>query len=235
MKHFQIKSIRNKAILYERKFNKFRECAEQAVQENTILEYADMQHQDLSNAMLDDGQFKGADFSGSNLIGANMSEAVLSGTSFVNTDLYNTCFAFSDLRGARFEDASFGGTNITGGDISHATFSTLSCFSLDFALAASMADCAFANPGGMLTTMSKSPVVIRGVSKNLIVFMDHCVKIGHDMLDYPGGIALLKKQTSGKIVIPAARRMARLNGGDPENISSLAADFIQAAFFSIGG
>ncbi len=97
---------------------------------------------------------------------------------------------------ARFEGASFGGTDITGSDISHAVFSNLSCFSLDFVLAASMIGCSFANTGGLVSTMSRPPVVIRGAAENIIVFMDHCVKIGHEMLDYPGGIALLKKQNA---------------------------------------
>jgi uncharacterized protein YjbI with pentapeptide repeats len=196
MKLFQILTSHSDIILYEGKFAKFRHCVEQAVRDNVRLENADLSNRNLSNITLDDAFLSRANFSNSNLTGANLSEARLHGASFKGTDLYNTCFAWSDLRGARFEDASFGGTDITGSDISHSVFSTLSCFSLDFALTALMDGCVFTNHDGIIATMSKPPVVIRGVSHNMIIFMDHCMKIDHDVMDYQSGIALLKQRNN---------------------------------------
>lgn len=197
MKHFQIKTGHNDTVLYEGKFQKFRHCIEQAVRENVALEGADLSNRNLSNITLDDANMPRADFSGSNLTGANLSEAKLRGASFKGTDLYNTCLAWSDLRGAHFEDASFGATDVTGADISHSIFSTLSCFSLDFAMTALMDGCIFTNPDGVIATMSNPPVVIRGATSNIIIFMDNCVKIDHEVLDYQSGIALLKKRNEG--------------------------------------
>jgi hypothetical protein len=195
VKNFQILTSHNKKLLFEGKFRRFRDCLEQAVKDRVPLQGASLVKKDLSNAMLDDGCLRQADFSGANLTGANLSEARLEGASFIGADLYNTCLAWSDLRGCRFEDASFGGTDITGCDISHSIFSTLSCFSLDFTHASAMQGCAFTNPDGMIGMMSKPPVVIRGASHNIIIFMDQCVKIDHRLLDYPNGIALLKTRS----------------------------------------
>ncbi len=194
MRHFQITSCVDKSIIFEGQFYRFRHCLEQAVKEHVELQCADLTRRNLCNAMLDDAKLAHADFSGSNLTGANLSEAQLSGASFVNTDLYNTCFAGSDLRACRFEGASFGGTDITGCDISHSRFSTTSCFSLEFARAASMQGCLFTNPDGLRGLMSRPPVVIRGGNPPMMVFMDECLKIDHDLLDMPEGIALLKSR-----------------------------------------
>ena len=197
MKPFQIKNCQNSIVLYEGKFLKFRHCVEQAVRDGVLLEYADFTNRNLANVTLDDADMPRADFSGCNLTGANLSEARLRGANFSSTDLYNTCLASSDLRGANFQDASFGATDVTGADISHSIFSTLSCFSLEFGMTALMDGCVFTNPDGVIATMSNPFVVIRGASSNIIIFMDNCVKIDHEVMDYKSGIALLKKQSEG--------------------------------------
>src|SRR5262245_30359172 len=96
VKHFQIQNSRDQKTIYEDRFRNFKSCVEQAVRENVRLAGADLSKRNLSNAMLDCGQMIHVDFSNSNLTGANLSEAQLAGAAFINADLYNTCFAWSD-------------------------------------------------------------------------------------------------------------------------------------------
>jgi uncharacterized protein YjbI with pentapeptide repeats len=198
MKIYDIISRHSDKILFSGRFRSFRHTLESAVTNNTDLTGADLRARNLSGISLDDALLDQADFTGSNLTGANLSEARLRGASFINTCLYNTCFAYSDLQGCSFIDASFGGTDITGSNLSHSTFSTLSCFSLDFVDAAAMTGCIFTNPDGMIATMSKPPLVIKGASRSVIIFMDRTVKIDHALFDYPGGIAVLKKSITDR-------------------------------------
>lgn len=194
MKNFQIETMRDQRLLFEGRFRSFKHCVEQAVRDKVKLQGANLRNRNFTNAMLDDGDLIHVDFSGANLTGANLSEAKLAGARFIGADLYNTCFAWSDMRGCRFDHAAFGGTDITGCDLSLSVFSSLSCFQLDFAMAAAMRECSFSNPDGLVARMSKPPVVIRGASENVIIFMDQHVKIGHEMLEYPDGIALLSRR-----------------------------------------
>ena len=198
MKIYDIISRHSDTVLFSGRFRSFRHALECAVADNTDLTGADLRARNLSGVSLDDARLAQADFTGSNLTGANLSEAPLRGSSFVNTCLYNTCLAYSDLQGCSFVDASFGGTDITGSNLSYATFSTLSCFSLDFVDAAAMTGCVFTNPDGLIATMSKPPLVIKGASRSVIIFMDRTVKIDHALYDYPGGIAFLKKSITDR-------------------------------------
>jgi len=135
MKLYQLRSTQNKKILFEGKFETFKDCVESAVLQKIPLPYIDLSHQNLTNANLDDAIMPHADFTQSNLSGANISEAYVSGARFTNASLYNTCFCDSNLAGSNFNGAFFGGTDIFGSIISRSQFSTLSAFSLDFTAA----------------------------------------------------------------------------------------------------
>lgn len=177
MKIFTIHSKTGR-LLYEGRYASFKACLEAAVADNANLENADLRNQNLCNAMLDDGNMRRADFTNSNLTGANASEADLQGAMFTGADLYNTCLACADLRGARFESASFGATDIAGADISHAVLSTLSCFSLDFILANDMTGYLFIKPDGKTLKMNQPQIVLKGVSDQLVIFMDEGIMTG---------------------------------------------------------
>lgn len=197
MKQFDITSKQDNKILFTGRFRSFQECIVQAVADNVKLCGANLSYKNLTNITLDGTDLAHADFSGSNLTGANMSEANLQGANLKDTDLYNTCFALSDLRRCNFEGASFGATDIAGCDISGSSFSTLSCFTLDFMLARTMKDCVFINPDGWRAFMSRPPVVIRGATDRLVVLMDECIKVGHDMMPYPARSKIPATLTAG--------------------------------------
>lgn len=183
MKNFQINSTTNKTI-FKGAFSSFQACLRQAIADNVKLHHADLSRRNLTNLTLDGADLTHADFSHSNLTGANLSETQLRHANFYDADLYNTCFAFSDLRNCDFKNASFGATDIAGCDISNSTFSSLSCFTLDFALAKKMNACRFINPDGSIAAMARPPIVIRGLSPRLVVLMDRHMKIGHDIVPY---------------------------------------------------
>ncbi|MGB4106405.1 MAG: pentapeptide repeat-containing protein [Alphaproteobacteria bacterium] len=185
MKTQKIQSCSNNAVLFEGIFGSYKECLEQAVCERADLSGADFKNQNLANACLDDGLFSGADFSGANLAGANISETVLTNASFANCDLYNTCFAYADLRTCVFEGAAFGATDITGADISGARFSALSCFSLDFAHARAMLGCRYMSMDGTGFTFSLPPVVVRGLGPRLLVMAESFCLQGTNTIPCP--------------------------------------------------
>lgn len=189
---FQIKSYIDNTLLYEGKFQSLNACLEQAITDHTPLDNADLKNANLVNITLDDAELKGADFTGANLTGANLSEACLPGANFGGAALYNTCFAYSSLQHCNFENASFGGTDITGSDLSGSRFSSLSCFSLDFSDARSMAGCVFTTIRGIKSPMSQPPVVIRGLGNAPIILTDHHISHGHETLRYTELLKLLK-------------------------------------------
>jgi hypothetical protein len=193
MKNFQIRTINTNQLIYEGKFVNFRSCLEGAIANKTDLTDAKLCNRNLSNAALDDGMFKGADFSGCNLSGANLSEANMRGAILKNTDLYNCCFAYADLTGADFTGAGFGATDITGADLTNVVFDTLSCFSLDFTKARSVAGCRFINPDGAVMDFSAPPVVVRGWREDLAIITDSCIKIGHRIYNRPQAAGYLKR------------------------------------------
>lgn len=183
MKNFQINST-TKKIIFAGMFASFQACVRQAIADNVSLRHADLSRRNISNLTLDGADLRQADFGHSNLTGANLSEARLAHANFSGADLYNTCFAFSDMWGCDFTDASFGATDISGADLSGSMFSSLSCFTLDFALAKKMNACRFINPDGSIAAMARPPVVIRGLSARLVVLMDRHMKLGHDIVPY---------------------------------------------------
>jgi len=184
MKLYQLRSTQNKKILFEGKFETFKDCVESAVLQKIPLPYIDLSHQNLTNANLDDAIMPHADFTQSNLSGANISEAYVSGARFTNASLYNTCFCDSNLAGSNFNGAFFGGTDIFGSIISRSQFSTLSAFSLDFTAARQMNDCIYITAQGQICRMSRPPIVISGIARKPIVVMDDTIKAGNNMIDY---------------------------------------------------
>jgi hypothetical protein len=178
----QIRSVKTGDVIFEGRFRSFIACLEQTVREKINLRHADLRNKNLMNANLDDAQLTGADFNGANLTGANLSESMLENACFQNAVLYNTCFAYSNLRRCDFNGTSFGATDITGCDISFSRFSTLSCFTLDFMAAKNMMDCAFIFPCSTFSRMSRPPVVIKGLQASPIVFMDTHIKTGDSII-----------------------------------------------------
>jgi len=183
MKFYQLRSIDNRNILYEGTFANFAACLEQAVQDRVALDCVNLRNKNLMNANLDDAIMPNADFQNCNLSGANMSEAYFKGASFCGTTLYNTCFFDSNLTACNFDSASFGATDVHGSILNNSQFSTLSCFNLDFTNTRNMDGCIFINPDGRICQMSKPPVVIRGMGKQIIVLLDNHAKIGHNVID----------------------------------------------------
>jgi len=196
MKHYQIRSRDKHTVLFEGFFENFKTCLETAVAGKAILNHADLSNRNLSNANLDDAIMPGADFSNANLTGANMSEAYFKDCRFSGAALYNTCFYDSNLTGCDFSDASFGATDIFGTIISHSRFSTLSCFSLDFQAVENMDGCVFKNRDGRICRMSRPPLVVKGLGRKPIIFMDDHVKAGHNILDSKRLLPLARKLTN---------------------------------------
>ena len=184
MRVFQIRSHQNADVLFEGKFVSFQACMEHAVVAKIDLSYADLRNINLSNANLDDAHLPYADLSNTNLSGANLSESTLSGARFDLASLYNTCLAYSDLQECHFEYTAFGGTDITGANLACSLFSGLSCFTLDFIHAAQMDGCQFKNQNGIVTAMSRPPIVIQGLQNSPLVFMDRFIKSGALLLPY---------------------------------------------------
>ncbi|MEM7618742.1 MAG: pentapeptide repeat-containing protein [Pseudomonadota bacterium] len=171
-----ITSKNNNDILFEGVFESFTACMEAAICENVDLSHADLRHKNLALANLDDARIKYADFTGSNLNGANLSEADLSGSIFSNANLYNTCFAYSDLQHCHFAYSNFGATDIAASTLSFSIFSGLSCFSLNFFDAKAMQDCIFNGPNGETMRTSEPPIVIKGLKSTPIILMSKQIK-----------------------------------------------------------
>lgn len=184
MKHHQLLSTTDGAILFEGQFQNFKHCLEQAVKDRVTLNNVALNGKNLTNINLDDAIMPGADFTGANLTGANLSEAYLKGANFTASALYNVCFNESNLTACNFTSAAFGATDIHGCIITNAQFSSLSCFTLDFVYAREMGGCIFINPDGRICAMSKPPVVIRGLNHRPIILLDHQVKFGHNVIDH---------------------------------------------------
>lgn len=184
MKTYKLYSTQDKTILYSGVFENIHVCLERAVAENVDLSHIDLRGFNLSTLNLDNAQMPFADFSNCNLSGTNLSEAKLNSARLTHAALYNTCFAYSEMQACDFSGAHFGGTDMTGCNISFASFTTLSCFNLDFTHMRTMKDCVFINSHGQRTTMSRPPVVVKGMSKKPIIMMKDRVFHGHASYDY---------------------------------------------------
>lgn len=178
------RSTHNDRILFEGRFENFKGALEQAVSDRVALNGVNLRNLDLSNTNLDDAVMPYADFTGSNLSGANISESYLKNANFTGAALYNTCLCDSNLTTANFHSASFGATDIHGCIITGAQFSTLSCFSLEFSNVRNMGGCVFINPDGRICTMSKPPIVVRGLGRDPLIIMDEAAKSGYNIIDH---------------------------------------------------
>lgn len=190
MKHYEIKSTKTGAILFQGQYPNFNACLEDAISSRIPLPYANLQNRNLSNANFDDAILPHADFSGSNLTGTNLSESYLKGAIFAGAALYNTCMSHSNLRACDFTNASFGATDIAGTIISQSQFSTLSCFSLDFTHVRQMDACIFIGNDGRFSTMSKPPIVIKGLTNKPVILMDYDIRAGHNTINATKASAL---------------------------------------------
>lgn len=184
MKTHQILSVK-KDVLFETKARSFQECLEHAIKSGVALHEADFRFRNMAGLTMDGADMPFADFTGCNLDGANMSEANLEFAVFTDCTLFNTCFAGSNLRVCDFMRASFGATDIAGADLSDSAFSTLSCFSLDFSSARAIERAYFRSVDGRISLISQPPIVISGLARAPIIFLDEDIYIGHKKAAVP--------------------------------------------------
>jgi hypothetical protein len=135
----------------------------------------------LACANLDDAQMAGAILNGTNFNGANLSEGVFDNSDMRMADLSHACLALSSLMNVNMVGASFAITDVTDAIISGCHFSCPSVFTTLFSRAAIFKNCLFMHPDRGALTMSKPPVIVQGLSRD-IVYLDHCVKIGNDYI-----------------------------------------------------
>lgn len=182
MKYYELKTKDTGENLFAGHFASFKHCLEKAVEKHIQLANIDLKNKNLSNANMDDAFLPGADLTGTNLTGANLSESNLEGAKIRNASLFNTCLNLSNLSMCDFEGSLFGATDITDCIIDSAKFSTLSCFTLNFSGVKSMRDCTFTNLEGQISTMSKPPVIIQGLTRQPLIIMDRDIKSGHQTI-----------------------------------------------------
>jgi uncharacterized protein YjbI with pentapeptide repeats len=182
MKHFTIRTLSGDTALFSGNFRDFQACLRAAVEDRVPLHHADLRGVNLLNAELDGADLRYASFSGSNLSGTNLSEALLNNANFNGATLFGTVLCESNLDGASFDNALFGATDISHSICSNITLSTLSAFDLHFEHIKTMAGSRYINPCGTICAMSRPPIVVRGLSRP-VVFMDHHIKIGHDIYE----------------------------------------------------
>ncbi len=190
----KIKNHRTGETIFEGAFDSAKACIEQAVRENTCLDYADLRYANLANAALDDIVMRHALLDNTNLTGANLSEAKLDGTSFTSATLYGACLCVSSLRSCHFEGASFGASDISGSDVSECRFSTLSALRLNFIDAEKIENCQFTDGSGQTCPFSLPPLYVSGLAMP-VVFMDEHLKIGTIVKSYQDWLAQTNDNT----------------------------------------
>lgn len=179
MPHITIQTTTEETILFEGEFKTKRACLEAAIADSINLSHANLKGLNLSNCNMDDALLDNADFTGSNLSGANLSESNLSGAKFKNTSLVDTCLSYSDLSSANFENARFGATDIVGTNLNTSIFSSLSCFSLNFALAGTMEKSSYRHFDNQSYPMTKPPQIIWGLIQTPIALLDRHILLGN--------------------------------------------------------
>lgn len=183
MNKIQLIKYGSKEVIFEGLFNTIKDCVEAAIRENICLNAVNLQGVNLSNAELDGGSFQMARFDNANLSGANLSDADLEEAVFNNAVLHNTCFCESNLRRVHFFGATFGSTDIVWANLAGACFDTLSALDLKFSEALSQQSSMFYDRTGMACTMSRPPIVIKGLKYNIVLF-DEFMKVGSAVLPY---------------------------------------------------
>lgn len=178
MNNYTLKTYTENKPIFSGHYHSFIDCLEDAVKKNINLSHIDLRAQNLTNANLDGAHMPFADFKGANLIGCNLSECELQNSIFNDCVLYNTCFAYSEIKNSMFMGASFGATIIDGSNIQDCTFSTLSAFDLEFQTTRAMSGCRFIDPDFMHHDMSQPPVILKGIINTPIIILDKSIKIG---------------------------------------------------------
>lgn len=179
MPYISIKSRASDKILFEGEFENTKTALEIAVETRKPLYEADLRSLNLAGSTLDEALLTGADFSGSNLSGANLSEASIKDAIFINTTLTDVCFNQSDLSGSDFRGARFGATDIVETNLDNTLFSNTSCFSLNFAEAASMQGACYLHSDDETYLMSMPPKVMMGVFNKPLAMLDQYILVGH--------------------------------------------------------
>lgn len=180
MHYYTIKSAFAENLLFSGQYRSLAECVTDAVARRVSLRGADFRNANLINAEMDGGDYAGAVFAGANLTSANISEADLRGADFENAILHGAILCDSDMSQANFDGALFGATEIAGATLQQCIFTTLSAFTLPFDEADMVKDCRFINPCDTVCMFSRQPLVVRGLSAQVMV-LDHHIKIGHDV------------------------------------------------------
>lgn len=183
MLNYNITNLKSGKTIFSGQYQSLNNCIEDAITKQIDLSYADFKYKNLSAGNFDSAHMPNADFTGANLSGANLSEANLKGSIFNQTDLYNTCFCYSDLSHCDFVNSNFGATDIGGANISYSIFSNLSCLELDFMSSENMKGCTYINTNKERCSMNYHPVIIKGIFTSPIIIFDTTIKIGNNIFE----------------------------------------------------
>lgn len=177
-----IKHKTTKEIIFKGIYNNDKECIEDAVFNKINLENADLRHKNFQCANIDTAKLNGADLRYCNLNYANISESDLTGADLRGASLIGTCLAETDLINTTMQDACFGATDIGYATLDGCHFSTLSALHLRFTEASSMQHCVFHSIHGEKYCFSTPPIVIQGLFKECLYFLENRMLIGHKAL-----------------------------------------------------
>lgn len=180
-KKFQLHCDHTGEMIFEGWFETIKQTVEQAVIDHVCLDGVDLSGVNLACANLDDAQLSGANLSSANLNGANLSESIFDNANLSGADVSHACFALSSCMNVNMIGTSFGNTDVTDAVISGCQFSCPSVFTMSFGRAAMFANCTYIGMDGMPCRMTKPPVVITGLSRE-VVYMDDVIKIGNDFV-----------------------------------------------------
>lgn len=179
MKNFQIKQSKTGKTLFKGKFKSFRECLEQAIEQNINLDGADISNQNLSNINIDSAQLSNVSFKNCNLNQANLSEGQFHNVDFSSSNMIGACMAESLFSECDFCEADFGANILTDSVIKSCKFNTLSAFLLPFYDLKNMHLCSFMDHNKHLFTASKPPTAIIGLSSSPIIISGKSIFYGH--------------------------------------------------------
>lgn len=158
------------SILYEGRIAGFRRTLEQCATADISLEGADLRKARLSRAALDNIRLRGACLWGADLSGADIGYADLRRVDLRQGNLIDTSFVHSDLRGVDFRGAVFGHTLFEGAQLEDIKVSCPTFWDCDFTSAASFSRISYAHQGCVEIVLSRSPLVIRGLSQRFVLF-----------------------------------------------------------------
>lgn len=166
-----IKSLNGKKI-FSTKYNTARASLEYAVEQGIDLSCADLRRLKLKNANLDGLSAQGACFWGADLSGADIGFSSLMRSDLRGCNLVDTCFAESnltdvDFRGASFSRTIFDSALLTGVKVSCPSFWACQIQGSKFK------SLLYIHRGESEIRVSRSPMIISGPIKNLVIFDRH--------------------------------------------------------------